>query len=75
MASFVILDMSVRSVTPTSFFFWVSKTAFLTFDCPPEEPEGSASLPLAFRPARFVTAYTKELVSTQVASPEHGKDG
>jgi hypothetical protein len=53
MASLEILLISVRSETPTSFFFVVSKTAFAAnwaFCCPP--PAAASFL----RPARFDTA-------------------
>jgi hypothetical protein len=59
MASFDILLMRVRSETPTSFFFEVSKMARLMG--PWLEPEAfpPKEVPLVsfFRPARLVTAW------------------
>ena len=56
MASFEILLSSVRSETPTSFFFVLSKTAFLTWGFPPALE--AFALPASFlRPARLVTPY------------------
>src|ERR1700748_2641047 len=66
MASFEILLISVRSDTPTSFFFVVSNTARLICPLPepPLERPESACLPASFlRPARFVTAYRNHKIS------------
>jgi len=58
-ASFEILLINVRSETPTSFFFPLSKTALRTWGCaPPPPPPGCAELGGCFeRPARFVMAF------------------
>ncbi len=49
--------MSVRSETPTSFFFVLSNTAFLTLGLPPPPlaPAGAATVATLLLPARFVT--------------------
>lgn len=58
MASFDILLINVRSDTPTSFFFPVSNTAFLTCGWAPLFGVAEAAACLLL-PARLVTAYRR----------------